>query len=180
MLPSFAAPNQNEQAPGLRAAKFNLGPADSLLAFCQQQGITISTVLRVAWGLVLRSYTGVDSVCFGYLTSGRDIPLEGAATIAGPLINLLTCRISLDRDMPIMSVLEDNQADHGRSIEHQHSPTAEVMHSLGLSGQPLFNTAMSLQQTDSDLLTNDDSSATFVIEGGDDATEVGIPVGAIW
>ncbi|KAL3447165.1 hypothetical protein BJX65DRAFT_308229 [Aspergillus insuetus] len=176
ILPSLASLNQNEQPFGLSSEKFSFGSAHNMLAFCQQQGLTISSVLRVAWGLTLRSYTGLDTVCFGYLTSGRDIPLQGASTIAGPLINLLTCRISLGSDMPIMSVLEDSQADHGRSIEHQHWPTAEVMHSLGLSGQPLFNTAMSLQQTESDLLAGDDSTPTLVTEGGHDATEYTVAV----
>ncbi|KAL2851264.1 hypothetical protein BJX68DRAFT_266172 [Aspergillus pseudodeflectus] len=171
ILPSFAAANQSQQAAGLGSAAFNLGPADNLLAFCHQQGLTISSVLRIAWGLVLRSYTGLDSVCFGYLASGRDIPLRGASTIAGPLINLLICRISLSGDLPILSLLEDNQADYGRSIEHQHWSAAEVMHSLGLSGQPLFNTAMSLQQTDTGPLGDGDSTATVVAEGGHDATE---------
>ncbi|KAL2858512.1 hypothetical protein BJY01DRAFT_241841 [Aspergillus pseudoustus] len=176
ILPSLAAPNQSQQPSRLRSAEFDFGSADNLLTFCCQHGLTISSLLRVAWGLVLRSYTGLDSVCFGYLTSGRDIPLQGASTIAGPLINLLICKISLSGDLPIISVLEGNQADYGRSVVHQYWSAADVMHSLGLSGQPLFNSAMSLQQMDSDPFTDDASTAILIPEGGHDATEHAVTV----
>lgn len=113
-------------------------------------------------------------MCFGYLTSGRDIPLHGAPQIAGPLINLLICRLSLTGDLSIISLLQADQATHGRSIENQHWSMAQVMHSLGLSGQPLFNTAMSVQIPDADPYLKNVSPAIVVPEGGHDSTEVSV------
>ncbi|KAL5362552.1 hypothetical protein BJX96DRAFT_186106 [Aspergillus floccosus] len=161
----------------LSSADLNFGSTSSLRQFCHNYGITVSSVLRVAWGLLLRAYTGSEAVCFGYLTSGRDIPLHGASTIAGPLINLLICRLSFASDASIMSLLQDDQLSHGRSIENQHWSMAEVLRSLGLSGQPLFNTAMSLQNQHSLKDSENGSGAVRLIpEGGHDSTEYDITV----
>ncbi|KAL4787135.1 hypothetical protein BJX76DRAFT_354543 [Aspergillus varians] len=176
MFPSLAAQEQSHKPTTLHSIPLNFGPTSSLLPLCQNQGITVSSVLRVAWGLALRAYTGSESVSFGYLTSGRDIPLHGASTIAGPLINLLVCRLSLPGDLSILDILQASQEDHGRSIENQHWSMARVMHSLGLSGQPMFNTAMSLQQPSPDPKQNETHTATVAAEGGHDSTEYNITV----
>lgn len=176
IFPPLVNPDHAHRPQALSSADLNFGSTSRLRQFCCKSGITISSVLRVAWGLVLRAYTGSDAVCFGYLTSGRDIPLHGASTIAGPLINLLVCRISFACDTSIMSLLQDDQTSHGRSIENQNWSMAEVLRSLGLSGQPLFNTAMSLQNQHSvEDSERGSRAANLMPEGGHDSTEVCAP-----
>lgn len=173
LLPSFGIPSDDVDSHIVRSVPYDFGTGGPLHSFCQQHGITVSCLLQVAWGIVLRIYTGNESVCFGYLTSGRDISIKGAREIAGPLINLLVCRLSLEDDTPTFSALLDNQSSHSRSIEHQHFSLAEVMHSLDLSGQPLFNTAMSLQRSDNRISANaSDISMQEIV--GHDETEVSI------
>lgn len=144
----------------------------SLQTFCQSNAITVSNFFQVAWGLVLRAYTGSDSVCFGYLTSGREIALQGAHGIAGPLINLLVCRLLLADEDSVVSSLVNNQASYALSLDNQDCALPKIISSLNLSGQSLFNTAMSLQKNTADPTAKDSSSIKLGNMGGYDSTEV--------
>lgn len=60
-----------------------------LQIFCQKHNLTIANVFQTAWGLVLRNLTGLDQACFGYLTSGRDVPVDEIADAVGNFIQLV-------------------------------------------------------------------------------------------
>ncbi|RKP34025.1 condensation domain-containing protein, partial [Dimargaris cristalligena] len=57
------------------------------------QGVTLSTLLRVAMAVVLYRYTGSTDVIFGVVVSGRNVPVEGVENIIGPCINTIPCRV---------------------------------------------------------------------------------------
>lgn len=139
--------------------------------FCRDTGLTPSNVLQTAWGLVLRWYTGTSDVCFGYLTSGRDVPLEGIEDAVGLFINMLVCRISATPEMQLEELVKKTQASFIAGLDHQHCSLAQIHHSLGLAGQPLFNTVMSVQSVGPGL--GDDSEIRFESLDGSDPTEVG-------
>ena len=50
--------------------------AEEVNRFCKIHGVTTANLVHIAWALVLRCFTGAEDVCFGYLTSGRDIPVD--------------------------------------------------------------------------------------------------------
>jgi hypothetical protein len=173
IFPSLVTKSPGTEPSTLNLVPFSFDIARRLQSFSQHHGITISSLLQVAWGVVLRGYTGSDSVCFGYLNSCRDIPVPNARRMSGPLINLLICRLSLTGDSSVLKTLLENQDAHARNLEHQHCSLAEVMHSLNLACQPLFNTAMSLQREAAEVMPNDYPSE-INLEGplGIDSTEV--------
>ncbi|KAK6820446.1 hypothetical protein RU639_007581 [Aspergillus parasiticus] len=154
----------------LRSLRFTLNPAQSLRDFCQHHATTIPNLFQVAWGLLLQAYTGSDIVCFGFLVSARDIPLPNAQEIAGPMINLLVSRLSFDPQELISSILSNSQAAYGRGLDNRHSPLPDIIHSLGLTGRPLFNTALSLQKANHKA-TPLSPSTVIRNRGGCDATE---------
>nr|KAJ3406801.1 hypothetical protein HK105_003477 [Polyrhizophydium stewartii] len=49
----------------------------NLAAVCKTHGVTVSTVLRLAWALVLRHFTRSEHVMFGSVVSGRDGSING-------------------------------------------------------------------------------------------------------
>lgn len=136
---------------------------------CKGLGITRAVFFQVAWAMVLANFTGMDEVCFGYLASGRDAPLDGIEGMVGPLANLLISRINL-RDSPrhiLQSVSE-------KSIQHlamQHASLAEIQHKLGISGKKLFNTSLSIRESDK-LKSQERRSLSFESSGGQDPHEV--------
>lgn len=141
--------------------------------FCDQHGVTLFNLAQVAWGLVLRYYTGSDSVCFGYLASSRSIPVADMESAVGPFINMFLSRMELTAESSIVSNLESNRSDFLRCLEHQHTSLAEIYHSLGLSGGTLFNTGISFLPEPE----NSPSTSRLVMTpiDGEDPTEVSCP-----
>lgn len=135
--------------------KFQLGEsAEGLRAFCEEFGVTISDLLRLAWGLVLRAFTGNDDVCFGYMSSGRDIPVAGIEEIVGPCLAMLVCRLDLWEDANIQQIMEAVQESFTRSLAHQFCSLADIQHALKLGSKgPLFNSMLSFQKDPNDYLT---------------------------
>ena len=164
----------------LRSVPFTFDNARCLRNFCQQHGTTVSNIFQVAWGLLLRANTGSDAVVFGYLTSARDIPLPDVHEIAGPLINLLISRLSFDANESILSAISSNQVAYARSLDNRHCSLPDIIHSLDLTGRPLFNTAISLQKKAKDVVPLHSSSIILEPYGGIDSTEVGLFPGYLY
>ncbi|OJJ34576.1 hypothetical protein ASPWEDRAFT_173984 [Aspergillus wentii DTO 134E9] len=137
---SCTAPDANE----CRQVKVPFESESKIRSFCQTHDVTLSDLFRVAWALVLQSFTGSETVCFGYMTSGRDAPIPDVQDSIGAFINVLICRIDLGRSSPIMEILRQSQADFLHSLPHQHFSLAEVLHTMHLGSTAMFNTAMSL------------------------------------
>jgi non-ribosomal peptide synthase protein (TIGR01720 family) len=128
---------------GSLTMEFNLWP--ELQELCERQSVTLATVLQAAWALILRSYTSSDDVCFGYLSAGRDAPVNGIQDAIGVFINMLCCRFQFKPAQLLEEVPQKVRDDYFRSITHQRCSLAEVQHELGLQGKALFNTALSIQ-----------------------------------
>lgn len=121
-------------------------PAHQLRNFCATYGVTTANVVQTVWGLVLRKYTGSNDVCFGYLSSGRDVPVPGIEGLVGPLINMLVCRVQAEGSEEVADLVQQVQANYAAGLEHQHCSLADIQHGLQMSGQALFNTIMSIQR----------------------------------
>ena len=117
-----------------------------LHSFCKRNNFTVSNIIQTAWGLVLRSFTGSNDICFGYLCSGRDAPVTGIEDAIGLFINMLVCRIAFPDDQSISDVLQQVQSDFIHGLKYQHCSLAEVQHELHTGGKALFNTALSIQK----------------------------------
>ncbi|KAF2106754.1 hypothetical protein BDV96DRAFT_654318 [Lophiotrema nucula] len=146
-----------------------MSPAD-LTNFCTEKNVTLVNIFQFAWGLVLKQYIGSEDVCFGYLSSGRDVPLADIERGVGAFITMLVSRMVLDDTMTISAALEKVADDLTRTLPSQHCGLAEIHHALKLGSQPLFNTIISFhRETDHELLT--DSSIKVEAIKGYDPTE---------
>lgn len=115
--------------------------------FCNASEITTATLIRVAWAMVLRLYTGSLSPCFGNISSGRDAPIPRVDRIFGPLISMEPCLISLKNSLSMLEVLKAAQQDYLDSLPYQHLPLREIHHMLGLKKKALFNSIVSFQRS---------------------------------
>ena len=143
-FPALADGKKNERE--LRTLELELEDAFQLQSFCAQHSVTLSNVLQLVWSLVLRIYTGSENVCFGYLSSGRDVPLEGIQDAVGLFISMLVCRMDLNNDLQVGIALKQIQEDYTQSMAHQAFSLGDMQHELQLSGKSLFNTAFTFQR----------------------------------
>jgi hypothetical protein len=118
-----------------------------LHAFAESSNVTLANILLAAWALVLRSYTGSSDVCYGYLTSGRNVPVNDVENAVGAFINMLVSRVKIAPFTSIVNVIQQVQDDFFESVPHQHCSLAQFQHDLGLGGKALFNTAVSIQNS---------------------------------
>ncbi|EEQ35622.1 peptide synthetase [Microsporum canis CBS 113480] len=125
--------------------------ADAIHAFCALHNFTPATVFQAAWAITLKAYTGRDDVCFGYLTSGRDLPVPNIHNAVGVFVNMMIYRASLLADKAVSVVLKEAQDSFLSGLPHQHCSVAEIQHALCVS-QPLFNTILSLQSAESEVI----------------------------
>ncbi|EOD43361.1 putative nonribosomal peptide protein [Neofusicoccum parvum UCRNP2] len=117
-----------------------------ITAFCRQNGITVSDLLKTAWAIVLRCYTGSDAPVFGYLSSGRGAEHDQAV---GVFTNILPCLARLSPTSTVSDALKEIQDDGIEQMPHKECPLADVMHAADVADaarEGLFNTAMSMQK----------------------------------
>lgn len=133
----------------LQSLELELPDVSKLQAFCAKNSVTLSNVLQFVWALVVRCYTGSNEVCFGYLTSGRDLPVSGIEDAVGLFVNMLICRVNFTDGLQLGQALKQVQTDYVRSAPHQLCSLAEVQHELHLAGISLFNTAFTFQRRSS-------------------------------
>ncbi|KAI1104793.1 hypothetical protein F4804DRAFT_331908 [Jackrogersella minutella] len=114
----------------------------SLKTFAKDYKINISTVLQVAWGLLLRTYIGTENVCFGSRISGRDLPVDHMDDAIGSFSTVLTSRLTFPRGELIAQLLLNTERERRKVLDHQHVPVTRVEHELKTKGDHLFNTCL--------------------------------------
>lgn len=116
----------------------------SLEDFCGAYGVTMSNVCQLAWGLVLRCFTGSDNVSFSYITSGRSAPLEGIHDAVGPFVATLPCCLYLPSTSRVEDLLKVISKDSLEGFSHRYD--ADIYNDSKTSARLLGNTTMSFQR----------------------------------
>jgi amino acid adenylation domain-containing protein/non-ribosomal peptide synthase protein (TIGR01720 family) len=145
--------------------------------FCASHSITVGSVMNSVWALTLSAYTSSRAVCFGYLASGRDLPIAGLDESMGAYANMLVSYVDVDRDLDTAAFARRIHDQTLHDLDHQHCSLASIQHELGLpAGRALFNTIVSFQKTDDRGETNGgvDGGLSFTVLDGEDPTEYDI------
>ena len=74
-------------------------PGDQLTECAQRAKVSPMSIYYAAWAMVLSKYNDSDSVVFGVVLAGRDLPLPGVDDSIGPLINTLALHVLLDKNL---------------------------------------------------------------------------------
>ncbi|KAK5988006.1 Nonribosomal peptide synthetase dtxS1 [Cladobotryum mycophilum] len=142
--------------------------------FCKKWEVTVATLVRTAWALVLREYTGTSTTCFGDLSSGRDVSIDDVNTVVGPLIGMLPCRIRLDQPLSVLETLRQAQRDYLDSLPYQHVSLATIHQIIGLNSHALFNSILSFHKSTKSAGNVEENEIVVKILDGHDPTEYDI------
>ena len=96
------------------------GGHPKLTARATELGVTLSTIVQAAWGIVLGQATARDDVVIGATVSGRPADVAGVESAVGLFVNTVPVRIPLDPDTDTAMLLTRLQADHVRLLDHHH------------------------------------------------------------
>lgn len=108
------------------------GLTRTLTRTARERGVTLSTVLHGAWGLLLGRLLQRQRVVFGSTVSGRGGELSGTEAIVGLLINTIPVPMSWERQSPVAAVLADLQEQQSAVLDAQHLGLAELARLAGV------------------------------------------------
>ncbi|MGH3972030.1 MAG: non-ribosomal peptide synthetase [Pseudonocardiaceae bacterium] len=134
-----------------------------LTAFARAQGLTLNTLVQVAWALVLSRLVGRLSVVFGMVVSGRSPELSGFESMLGMFVNTVPVRVQLDPAESLVDLLHRVQDEQFQLLDHQYVGLAELQHEVGVD--TLFDTLTVFQSFPFDVAevtrALDDTEVTF-------------------
>ncbi|MGH3969332.1 MAG: AMP-binding protein, partial [Mycobacterium sp.] len=103
-------------------------------------GITVNTLMQMAWALVLSRLTDRNDVVFGVTVSGRPAELSGVETMIGLFINTVPLRVRLYPDAGVGVQCLGVQRDAAILREHSYLGHAQLR-ALGGVGE-MFDTLL--------------------------------------
>lgn len=177
----FPTLNDNKEHPAGTSELIEVPVSTSLTRlrqFCQDSRITVATALQAAWAQLLHIYTGDPDVCFGYLCSGRSLPIPGVTGIVGPMMNLMVCRIRDVGNKYLQELVETIRDDFSNALPNQSFSLRNVQRILGNSESKLFNTVVNTFYGPSKLV--DDSDQLLKLVSSHNASDLDIVVKAIY
>jgi mycobactin peptide synthetase MbtF len=115
-------------------------PTAQLVDGARSRGVTINTLLQMAWALVVSRLTDRDDVVFGVTVSGRPAELAGVETMIGLFINTVPLRVRLDGTTAVGEQCRAVQRDSAMLREHGYLGHAQLR-ALGGVGE-MFDTLL--------------------------------------
>lgn len=159
-------------------------PPAEIQAVLAQLGLTLPTLFKMVWSLVLRLYTGRSQAMFGYVASGREAPVAGIEDAVGLFIAQLVCFVDLgaasgSTGRRLVDFMKRVQQDSLDGSEHQAACISDIQSALGRGGDfggALFNTSVSFVPLMTAAAQGSDSALVFEQLAVQDPTEVCIVV----
>lgn len=99
----------DDYALALSGLDFNVAETDSITTFCRNSGVTLSTFVQAAWGVLLAKYNNTNDAVFGVVVSGRQADVEGIEDMVGLFINTIPVRINFDQEQSVAQFLQNMQ-----------------------------------------------------------------------
>ncbi|MYU35896.1 amino acid adenylation domain-containing protein [Streptomyces sp. SID8358] len=131
------------ERPGRETVGLGREFSDRLRAFAREEGVTLTTVLQTAWGLLLGRLTGRLDVVFGCPVSGRPAEVDGVESMIGQLGTTIPVRVRHSRDMTARELMARVHAESVALAEHHHVGLPEIQRATGIG--ELFDTMLVME-----------------------------------
>jgi hypothetical protein len=90
-------------------------------------GITIATLFKAAWSVVLARLTSTKDLVFGQVVSGRNLPMNGAERVVGACVNIVPTRITILPSWTPLDLLYHVRNQHSRTIPFETIDLEEIV-----------------------------------------------------
>ncbi|MFC5770766.1 amino acid adenylation domain-containing protein [Thauera sinica] len=150
--------------------------ADSLRRRTRALGVSLASLMHLAWALVLARTTGRRDVVFGTVLFGRLQAGAHAERMLGMFINTLPVRIRVTTQ-GVEHCLRQTHGLLAQLLRHEHAPLALAQRCSGVDAQmPLFTSLLNFRHTPIEAATGGDDAAGqegSAPAGRDDVEELG-------
>ncbi|WP_264349529.1 non-ribosomal peptide synthetase [Streptomyces milbemycinicus] len=103
-------------------------------------GVTLNTVVQVAWGVLLGQLTGRRDVVFGATVSGRPPQVPGVDSMIGLFINNVPVRVRCSTDATLAELTTGLHERQGALLDHHQHRLTDIEQAMGVSS--LFDTLL--------------------------------------
>lgn len=138
-----------------------------LRALCEQEGVTLYTVLLAAYMVLLHRYSGQDDIVVGSPTLGRTQPQF--ARVVGNFMNMMALRGDLSGDLSFRDLLRRLRQTVVAALAHQDYPFHLLVEKLNperhSDRSPIFQAVFMLQPTPRDDIYQGDESRPLLPGG---------------
>ncbi|MFE9722816.1 amino acid adenylation domain-containing protein [Streptomyces sp. NPDC005794] len=131
------------ERPGRETLGLGREFSDRIRAFAREEGVTLTTVLQTAWGLLLGRLTGRLDVLFGCPVSGRPAEVDGVESMIGQLGTTIPVRVRHTRDTTARDLMAQVHAESVALAEHHHVGLPEIQRATGIG--ELFDTMLVME-----------------------------------
>ncbi|MDJ0396117.1 amino acid adenylation domain-containing protein [Rhodococcus sp. G-MC3] len=103
----------------------------ALTAVARANGVTLNTIIQMAWGIVLSTLTSRTDVVFGATVSGRPAEISGIESMIGLFINTVPVRVALDPAETLAELMVRIQAEQAELMLHHQVGLSEIRLAAG-------------------------------------------------
>ena len=140
LSPTLSAGELEVAPPRRTELKLDTATTAALAEAARSRGVTVNTLVQMAWATLLSAFTDRSDVVFGVTVSGRPSELAGVETMVGLFINTVPLRVRLDPVASVAAQCVALQREAAKLRDHSYLPHAELR-SLGGIGE-MFDTLL--------------------------------------
>lgn len=144
----------NQEDYRKEGTKLNKALLSAVQKFARQNHVTMNTVMKGVWALLLSRYSRQRDVVFGTVVSGRPPHLDGVEAMVGVFINTIPVRVQVREDAALLDWLAALQAEQLEMQQCEYTPMVKIK---GWSevprAQPLFESVLVFQNFPQNLYT---------------------------
>ncbi|GGS31448.1 non-ribosomal peptide synthetase [Streptomyces griseoviridis] len=138
-----ASAGTSVERPGRVTVELGREFSDRLRAFARDRGVTLTTVLQTAWGLLLGRLTGRRDVVFGCPVSGRPAEVDGVESMIGQLGTTVPVRVRHAQDETARELLARVHAESVALADHHWVGLPGIQRAAGAGD--LFDTMLVME-----------------------------------
>lgn len=83
-------------------------------------GVSLPSLIRSAWAILMWNLTGSPDVTFGAIVSGRSVPLPGIEDLLAPIISTVPVRLAIDENIDVGQFIDVVQSQAVEMMPHEN------------------------------------------------------------
>jgi len=116
---------------------------DLLRTQCRQNTLTLATMVKAAWAILLSKECASNDVVFGVVVSGRPAQISGIESIVGSFVNNMPVRVTLSKDLSVVDWLRGIQRDGVLQSKYEYTALSDLHQFSALEpNQTLFDSIL--------------------------------------
>jgi mycobactin peptide synthetase MbtF len=140
LTPALSATEPSAGRPRRTEVRLDRDATTALAEAARSRGVTVNTVVQMAWATILSALTDRGDVTFGVTVSGRPAELSGVEAMVGLFINTVPLRVRLDPAAPVGQQALALQREAATLRDHSYLGHSELRSLAGVG--ELFDTLL--------------------------------------